>query len=202
MLGKRVNQPISQLLGGAPIDEIPIYLSSLRRDTTPEEEVDWVGERLSELGAKAVKFKIGGRMSQDRDAMPKRTEQLIARARSELGDDIAIGVDGNGSFSAHRTIEVGKMLESYGVSFLGNRPMANRLIVIAVCALNCSQSSSRVASLSTLTSATGKDSCSMFNLGFGPPPWSIGERSPVCCSCLSSFSTKLNATPKRLANLR
>ncbi|MEM9117872.1 MAG: mandelate racemase/muconate lactonizing enzyme family protein [Cyanobacteria bacterium P01_F01_bin.56] len=117
LLGKQVDQPIAQLLGGTLPDEIPIYLSSLRRDTTPEQEVDWVGERLAELGAKAIKFKIGGRMSQDKDAMPNRTEQLIARARKELGDDIVIGVDGNGSFSADKAIEIGEMLESYGVSF-------------------------------------------------------------------------------------
>lgn len=117
LLGRRVQQPIAQLFGGTLPDEIPIYLSSLRRDTTPEEEVDWVGERLAELGAKAVKFKIGGRMSQDKDAMPKRTEKLIARARKELGDSIFIGVDGNGSFSSNKAIDIGKMLESYGVSF-------------------------------------------------------------------------------------
>ncbi|MEL6813776.1 MAG: mandelate racemase/muconate lactonizing enzyme family protein [Cyanobacteria bacterium J06598_3] len=129
LLGKQVNQSIGQLLAGcgdgqqnnerqdSSPQEIPIYLSSLRRDTTPEEEVAWVGDRIDELGAKAIKFKIGGRMSQDQDAMPQRTEKLVARARQELGDTIAIGVDGNGSFSARKAIEIGNMLESYGVSF-------------------------------------------------------------------------------------
>lgn len=129
LLGKQVNQSVGQLLdcrdhgsqGDGPKNDgpqdIPIYLSSLRRDTTPEEEVDWVGDRINELGAKAIKFKIGGRMSQDQDAMPQRTEKLVARARRELGDAIAIGVDGNGSFSARKAIEIGNMLESYGVSF-------------------------------------------------------------------------------------
>ncbi|MEL6814900.1 MAG: mandelate racemase/muconate lactonizing enzyme family protein, partial [Cyanobacteria bacterium J06598_3] len=133
LLGKQVNQSVGQLLEGrsdgpqnkSPQNDgernngqdIPIYLSSLRRDTTPEEEVAWVGDRIDELGAKAIKFKIGGRMSQDQDAMPRRTEKLVARARKELGDAIAIGVDGNGSFSTHKAIEIGHMLESYGVSF-------------------------------------------------------------------------------------
>lgn len=129
LLGKQVNQSVGQLLdlrdNGLKQDDqlankqqdIPVYLSSLRRDTTPEEEVAWVGDRIQTLGANAIKFKIGGRMSQDQDAMPQRTEKLVARARQELGDTIAIGVDGNGSFSARKAIEIGHMLESYGVSF-------------------------------------------------------------------------------------
>jgi L-alanine-DL-glutamate epimerase-like enolase superfamily enzyme len=43
LLGKRVGKSVGDLLGGAWRSEIPIYLSSMRRDTTPEAEVDWVG---------------------------------------------------------------------------------------------------------------------------------------------------------------
>ena len=117
LLGRYTHKSIVQFLGGVIRDKIPIYLSSLRRDTTPEEEVDWVGKRLDETGARAVKFKIGGRMSRNADAMPQRTEKLVALAREVFGEKIAIGVDGNGSFSADKAIEVGKLLENYGVSF-------------------------------------------------------------------------------------
>ena len=117
LLGRLANKSISELLGGAKQKEIPIYLSSLRRDTTPEEEVEWVSKRLDETGACTVKFKIGGRMSCNADAMPQRTENLVAHARKVLGDKILIGVDGNGSFTASKAIKLGKFLESYGVSF-------------------------------------------------------------------------------------
>ncbi|MDJ0706494.1 MAG: mandelate racemase/muconate lactonizing enzyme family protein [Leptolyngbyaceae cyanobacterium MO_188.B28] len=117
LLGKVFNKSVGELFGKVVQDQIPIYLSSLRRDTTPEEEVDWVGQRLAETGATAVKFKIGGRMSHDADAMPKRTEQLVALARNTLGDSVSIGVDGNGSYSAQKAVEIGKMLEDYGISF-------------------------------------------------------------------------------------
>ncbi len=39
-------------------------------------------------GAKAVKFKIGGRMSRNRDAYPGRTETMMELARKRLGDKI------------------------------------------------------------------------------------------------------------------
>lgn len=117
LLGKIAGKPVGELFGGVIRQEIPIYLSSLRRDTTPEEEVAWVGQRLAETGAKAVKFKIGGRMSQNADAAPERTERLISLARKTFGDAIAIFADANGSYDASKAIEVGTMLESYGVSF-------------------------------------------------------------------------------------
>jgi L-alanine-DL-glutamate epimerase-like enolase superfamily enzyme len=117
MLGKLAGEPVGVLLGQVIRREIPIYLSSGRRDTTPEEEVAWVGERLAETGASAVKLKIGGRMSHDADAFPGRTDHLIPLARKTFGDEVAIYVDANGSYSAGKAIEVGHMLASYGVGF-------------------------------------------------------------------------------------
>src|SRR2546425_870678 len=82
-----------ELLRGILRPEIPVYLSSMRRDTTPEQEVAWLSQRLEETGAKAVKLKIGGRMSKNADAAPQRTERLVALARKTFGDGIAIHVD-------------------------------------------------------------------------------------------------------------
>jgi len=117
LLGKHAQKSICQLLGGSDRDKVPVYLSSTSRDTTPEEEVDWVGKRLDETGVRAVKLKIGGRMSNNADAIPQRTEKLVARARKVFGDDMTIGVDGNGSFDAEKAIEIGEFLESYNISF-------------------------------------------------------------------------------------
>lgn len=117
LLGKVVGKPVGELLGGVKRREIPVYLSSSRRDTTPEEEVAWVGQRLEETGAKAVKLRIGGRMSKNADAAPRRTQQLISFARKSLGDAINIYADANGSYDATKGIEVGKMLESHNISF-------------------------------------------------------------------------------------
>jgi L-alanine-DL-glutamate epimerase-like enolase superfamily enzyme len=117
LLGKVAGKPIGELLGGVIRQEIPVYLSSLRRDTTPEEEVALMEQRLEETGAKAVKFKIGGRMSKNADATPKRSERLISLARKTFGDSVEIYADANGSYDAIKGIEVGKMLEAHNVSF-------------------------------------------------------------------------------------
>jgi L-alanine-DL-glutamate epimerase-like enolase superfamily enzyme len=117
MLGKMARVPVCELLGTVIRREIPIYLSSGRRDTTPEEEVAWVGERLDETRARAVKLKIGGRMSENADASPGRTERLVALARRRFGDEVALYVDANGSYDARVAVEVGRMLEAHGVGF-------------------------------------------------------------------------------------
>ncbi len=118
MLGKLAGKPVCELLGPVLRREIPIYLSSMRRDTTPEEEVTWLQARLAETGATAVKLKIGGRMSANADATPGRTARLIPLARKTLGDDVTLYVDANSSYDAAHAIEVGALLVDYGVAFL------------------------------------------------------------------------------------
>jgi L-alanine-DL-glutamate epimerase-like enolase superfamily enzyme len=117
MLGKLANKPVCELLGPVLRREIPIYLSSMRRDTTPGEEVAWLQARLAETGARAVKLKIGGRMSANADALPNRTARLIPLARKTFGDDVTIYVDANSSYDTAHAIEVGELLADYGVAF-------------------------------------------------------------------------------------
>lgn len=119
LLGKTAGLSATELLAvdlrnGNVRREIPVYLSSLRRETTPEEEVDRLACRLEATDARAVKMKIGGRMGRD-DAMPRRTEQLVRLARKRLGDGVTIYVDGNGSYNADEAIDVGCMLEDHQV---------------------------------------------------------------------------------------
>lgn len=116
MLGQLSGKSAVEMLGGSVRDEVAVYLSQLSRKLTPQAIVDQLKGALATTGARAVKVKIGGRMSQDVDASPGRTEALIPLLRRELGNDIAIYVDANGSFSVERAIEVGRMLEANGVT--------------------------------------------------------------------------------------
>jgi len=117
LLGRTAGKPVCELLGGARRSQVPVYLSSLRRDTTPEQEVERLGTRLAETGASAVKVKIGGRLGRNADAAPGRTRQLVALARKRLGDSVALYADANGSYDARAAIDVGRMLEAHGVGF-------------------------------------------------------------------------------------
>jgi L-alanine-DL-glutamate epimerase-like enolase superfamily enzyme len=111
MLGKIAGKPVGELLGGVIRNEISIYTASGNRGTTPKEEVDILLKKVNETGAKAVKFKVGGRMSSNEDSMPGRSEELISLSRKVLGDKIAIQADGNGSYDAKNGIRIGRLLE-------------------------------------------------------------------------------------------
>jgi len=117
LLGKAGARSVGDLLGGRKRDRVPVYVSSLIRNTTPEEEVEWVGRRIEETKARAVKLKIGGRLSRNADASPGRTERLIALARQTWGGEMKLYVDANGSYDARHSLEVAKMLKEHNVVF-------------------------------------------------------------------------------------
>ena len=116
MLGRIANRPIAELLGGFRRREIPIYVSSTTRETSPEEEAERLLRGMERTGATGVKFKVGGRMSRNQDASPGRSERIVPLMRKVLGDDAILYVDANGSYDVRRGIEIGRMLEDHGVA--------------------------------------------------------------------------------------
>lgn len=117
MLGKIAKKPVGALLGGVIRKEVPVYLSGSDRVLKAEEEVAIYERGVPETGAKAVKFKIGGRMSRNVDTYPGRTETVLKLARQKLGDQITLYADANGSYNAKKAIEIGKLMESLNYSF-------------------------------------------------------------------------------------
>ena len=117
MLGRVCGKSMGELFGPVIRREVPFYVASGRRDSTPEEEVAYLQGLIAETGARAVKFRVGGRMSRNADAMPGRTKELIPLSRKVLGDDIAIHADSNSSYDPPQAIEVGRMLEDIGAVY-------------------------------------------------------------------------------------
>jgi L-alanine-DL-glutamate epimerase-like enolase superfamily enzyme len=111
LMGKTAHKSAAELMGGTLRKEIPVYLSGSGRDTTAEEEVDVYVRGVEETGAKAVKFKIGGRMSANRDTYPGRTEKIFELAAKTLAGKVTLMADSNGSYSVAKGIEVGKRLQ-------------------------------------------------------------------------------------------
>lgn len=112
MLGRIVKKPMGALVGDIQRQQIPFYIASGRRDTTPEQEIEYLKTLVSQSGAKALKFRVGGRMSRNADAMPGRTETLIPLVRKTFGDAMVIHADSNSSYDPPKAIEVGRLLES------------------------------------------------------------------------------------------
>ena len=75
------------------------------RGNTPEEEIDYLKRLVAESGAKALKFRVGGRMSRNADSLPGRSERLIPLVRETFGPEMTIYADSNSSYDAAKAIE-------------------------------------------------------------------------------------------------
>jgi L-alanine-DL-glutamate epimerase-like enolase superfamily enzyme len=111
LLGRRTGQSLGELLGGVIRTSVPFYVASGRRDTTPEQEIDYLKGLIEKTGAKGIKYRIGGRMNRNQDALPGRTEKLIPLSRKVFGDTMVIHTDANSSYDPPEAIRVGRMLE-------------------------------------------------------------------------------------------
>lgn len=114
MFGRMTNKPLGALVGNIVRNTMPFYVASGRRDTTPEQEIDYLKTLVEPTGAKALKFRVGGRMSRNEDAMPGRTDKLIPLVRKVFGDKMVMHADANSSYDPPKAIEVGRMLEAVG----------------------------------------------------------------------------------------
>ncbi len=112
LLGRMAEKHVSEFFGGRVRDKVPMYVASGNRETTPGEEVAVLQKRIADTGAKAVKFKVGGRMSRNRDSLPRRSEELIELSRKTLGSGITIQADANGSYDVKQAVEIGRRLEA------------------------------------------------------------------------------------------
>jgi len=113
--GKVAGKSVAQLLGSTK-NKVDVYASSMRRDITPEQEAERFIALKEEFGYQSFKFRIGRECGHDIDQWPGRTEHIIKHIRESLGDEVSLLVDANSAFSADKAIEVGHMLQDYGIS--------------------------------------------------------------------------------------
>ncbi|MEN8115524.1 MAG: mandelate racemase/muconate lactonizing enzyme family protein [Bacteroidota bacterium] len=117
MLGKIAGKPIGELIGEIHHPEIAVYQANNYRGKSAEESLERIKKYVAKSQAKAVKFKVGGRMSKNADYPPGRTEKLIPMVREAFGDEMTIYADSNGSYNAREAIRVGKLMEEYKYDF-------------------------------------------------------------------------------------
>lgn len=117
LLGQTAQRPVADFFGGRLRTDIPIYYASGVRGNRPEEEVESLQKMATESGAKALKFRLGGRMSRNADSLPGRTEALIPMVRKAFGDGMTLYADANSSYDAAHAIPIGKLMEEYGYGF-------------------------------------------------------------------------------------
>lgn len=114
--GKREGKSVCELLGGTP-RPFRVYASSMKRaEITLEDERDRFLKLRDAHGYDAFKFRVGSECGRDQDQWPGRTETIVPMIRKALGDDATLLVDGNSCYTPKKAIEVGRMLEQYGIA--------------------------------------------------------------------------------------
>jgi L-alanine-DL-glutamate epimerase-like enolase superfamily enzyme len=117
LLGKVAGKSLGDLLGGVKQREVAVYTASGVRGNTPEEEVAHLKKIVGESGSKALKFRLGGRMSRNADSLPGRTEALIPMVREAFGKDMTLYADSNSSYDAREAIRIGRIMEAHDYAF-------------------------------------------------------------------------------------
>jgi L-alanine-DL-glutamate epimerase-like enolase superfamily enzyme len=117
LLGKISNKSIGQLIGKIYNPKVAVYRANNFRGRTAAESIDLIKKNVEETKAKALKFKVGGRMSKDADDPSGRSEKLIPLVRKAFGDEMVIYADSNGSYSVDEAIRIGRLMEEYQFDF-------------------------------------------------------------------------------------
>jgi L-alanine-DL-glutamate epimerase-like enolase superfamily enzyme len=117
LLGKISGKSIGELLGGVRQRDIAVYRASGNRGNTPQAEIAYLQKLIEETGASALKFRLGGRMSNNEDSLPGRTEALIPLVRKTFGDGATLYADANSSYDARHAIRIGRMMEEHKYAF-------------------------------------------------------------------------------------
>jgi L-alanine-DL-glutamate epimerase-like enolase superfamily enzyme len=114
MLGRIAGKSIGELIGDIHHREIAVYQANNFRGKSAEESIEGIKKQVEETGAKALKFKVGGRMS-DPEIPPGRSEKLIPLVRKTFGSEMTIYADSNGSYDVTEAIRIGKLMEVYTI---------------------------------------------------------------------------------------
>jgi L-alanine-DL-glutamate epimerase-like enolase superfamily enzyme len=117
LLGRSAERPVADFFGGVQRRDIPIYVASSQRGNRPEEEVAHLRKLVAESGAKALKFRLGGRMSRNADSRLGRTEALIPLVRQAFGPEMVLYADANSSYDVPNAVRIGKLLEEHHYGF-------------------------------------------------------------------------------------
>jgi L-alanine-DL-glutamate epimerase-like enolase superfamily enzyme len=112
LLGRISGKSMGQLIGDIHHKEVAFYQANSERDITGEEVLLHLQEELAKSKTKALKFKVGGRMSHP-EFPADRSVKLIPMVRKIFGDEMHLFADSNGSYNVEEAIRIGKLLQEY-----------------------------------------------------------------------------------------
>jgi L-alanine-DL-glutamate epimerase-like enolase superfamily enzyme len=117
LMGRVANRAVADFFGGAKRRDIPVYVASGNRGNTPAQEIEHLQRLVAQSGARALKFRLGARMSRNADEPTGRSEALIPLVRRTFGDAFTLYADANSSYDVTEGIRIGRLMEAHGYGF-------------------------------------------------------------------------------------
>lgn len=117
LLSHASQKPVGELFGPIRKREIDVYFASGTRGNSPEAEIEDLTKMVADSGARALKFRLGGRMNRNQDSLPGRSEALIPLARKTFGDAMTLYADSNSSYDTREAIRIGRIMQDHGYGF-------------------------------------------------------------------------------------
>ncbi len=108
MLGRITGKSIGQLIGEIHHPKIAVYQANGERGISAELTIEHLKKEVGESKARAIKFKVGGRMSNNFEEPEGRSEKLIPLVRKTFGDNMVIYADSNGSIHRKKPSGLGR----------------------------------------------------------------------------------------------
>ena len=117
LLGRIANKSLGLLISDRIHNPtVDVYRANGERDNSAEEAMRNLTRQVEESQARALKIKIGGRMSHP-EFPAGRSEKLIPMVRKKFGDQIVCYADSNGSYDVEEGIKFGRLLQEYKYAF-------------------------------------------------------------------------------------
>jgi len=111
--GKLLQRPVYELLGGPQKQDVPCYASNTDLSYGTENSIAW----FLELGFKAVKLFLR-EGSEAGVGGVRRTEELVARTREQIGPDVELMLDCWLSTNVEYLVRLGEALRPYRLKWL------------------------------------------------------------------------------------
>jgi L-alanine-DL-glutamate epimerase-like enolase superfamily enzyme len=116
LLGQVARKPIGELFGPILSRDVAVYRASGNRGNSAEAEIDYLQKLVGEIGARAIKFRLGARLRYD-DASTKRDLALIPLTRKTFGAGMAIHADANSSYDVPMALRIGRLMHEQKFAF-------------------------------------------------------------------------------------
>ncbi len=119
IVGKALDRPVYDLLGGRMYDRLPAYANAWYGQAKTPAEMEKAAAAVAKKGYRGLKFDPFGDSGRDPAAAEiRKAVDLVAAVRQGVGPDVEVLIDAHGRFSVGAAVDVCQKLEPYNLYWM------------------------------------------------------------------------------------